>query len=98
MLTAPRVWVTCDPWRSSGVQIPRDMCTRFGRYLYSTKCSWIMKDQTTLIDCACFIAVTLLELQVGCERIPVILVPNLALVESARMLKILKGHHKTQKR
>ena len=22
--------------RSSGVQIPRDVCTRFGRYLYST--------------------------------------------------------------
>ena len=22
--------------RSSGVQIPRDICTRFGRYLYST--------------------------------------------------------------
>jgi len=30
--------------RSSGVQIPRDICTRFGRYLYSTKCSWIIKD------------------------------------------------------
>ena len=28
--------------RSSGVQIPRDICTRFGRYLYSTKCSWIL--------------------------------------------------------
>ena len=26
--------------RSSGVQIPRDICTRFGRYLYSTKWSW----------------------------------------------------------
>ena len=26
----------------SGVQIPRDICTRFGRYLYSTKCSWII--------------------------------------------------------
>ena len=25
--------------RSSGVQIARDICTRFGRYLYSTKCS-----------------------------------------------------------
>ena len=31
--------------RSSGVQIPRDICTRFGRYLYSTKCSWIIKDE-----------------------------------------------------
>ena len=30
-------------YRSSGVQIPRDICTRFGRYLYSTKCSWIIK-------------------------------------------------------
>jgi len=29
--------------RSSGVQIPRDICTRLGRYLYSTKCSWITK-------------------------------------------------------
>ena len=28
--------------RSSGVQIPRDICTRFGRYLYSTKCSRII--------------------------------------------------------
>ena len=28
--------------RSSGVQIPRDICTRFGRYLYTTKCSWII--------------------------------------------------------
>ena len=28
--------------RSPGVQIPRDICTRFGRYLYSTKCSWIL--------------------------------------------------------
>ena len=29
--------------RSSGVQIPRDICTRFGRYLYSTRCSWMIK-------------------------------------------------------
>ena len=29
---------------SSGVQIPRDICTRFGRYLYSTRCSWIIMD------------------------------------------------------
>ena len=29
--------------RSSGVQIPRDICTRFGRYLYSTRCSWIIR-------------------------------------------------------
>ena len=28
--------------RSTGVQIPRDICTRFGRYLYSTQCSWII--------------------------------------------------------
>ena len=25
--------------RSSGVQIPRDICTRLGRYLYSMRCS-----------------------------------------------------------
>ena len=29
--------------RSSGVQIPRDICTRFRRYLYSRRCSWIIK-------------------------------------------------------
>ena len=28
--------------RSAGVQIPRDICTRFRRYLYSTKGSWII--------------------------------------------------------
>ena len=34
--------------QSSGVQIPRDICTRFGRYLYSRRCSWIIK---TVIVC-----------------------------------------------
>ena len=29
--------------RSSGVQISHDICTRFGRYLYSTKCSWVIR-------------------------------------------------------
>ena len=29
--------------RSSGVQIPRDICTRLGCYLYSTRYSWIIK-------------------------------------------------------
>ena len=29
--------------RSSGVQISRDICTRFERYLYFTKCSWIIR-------------------------------------------------------
>ena len=29
--------------RSSGVQIPRDICTRLKRYLYSAKYSWIIK-------------------------------------------------------
>ena len=28
---------------SSGVQIPRAICTRYKRYLYSAKCSWIIK-------------------------------------------------------
>ena len=31
--------------RSSGVQIPRNICTRFGLYLYFTKCSWIIMDK-----------------------------------------------------
>ena len=29
--------------RPSGVQIPRDICTRLKRYLYSAKCSWIIR-------------------------------------------------------
>ena len=28
---------------SSGVQIKCDICTSFGRYLYSTKCGWKIK-------------------------------------------------------
>ena len=41
-------WSTADNLsnRSSGVQIPRDICTRFGRYSYSTRCSWIIKYST----------------------------------------------------
>ena len=30
--------------RSSGVQIPRDICSRLKRYLYSAKCSWIISN------------------------------------------------------
>ena len=37
--------------RSSGVQIPCDICTRFGRYLYSTRCSWIIKVDSS--SCCC---------------------------------------------
>ena len=36
--------------RSSGVQIPRDICTRFGCYLYSTKCSWIIIQFTDMLN------------------------------------------------
>jgi len=36
--------------RSFGVQIPRDICTRFGRYLYSTKCSWIINYVKLSVD------------------------------------------------
>ena len=38
--------LTCQGFRSVGgirrVQISRDICTRFARYLYSTKQSWII--------------------------------------------------------
>ena len=34
--------------RSSGVQISRDICTCFGRYSNSTKCSWIINTFTVL--------------------------------------------------
>ena len=33
--------------RSSGVQIPRDICTRLKRYLWSGKCSWIINTSTS---------------------------------------------------
>ena len=36
--------------RSSGVQIPRDICTRLKRYLYSAKCSWIINTGTPKIQ------------------------------------------------
>ena len=47
---AERNWRKLTDWsmagnlsyRSSGVQIPRDICTRLKRYLYSAKCSWII--------------------------------------------------------
>ena len=29
--------------RSSGVEIPSDICTRLKLYLYSAKCSWMIK-------------------------------------------------------
>ena len=34
------------PNRYSGVQIPRDICTRLKRYLYSAKCSWIINSRS----------------------------------------------------
>ena len=40
--------------RSSGEQIPRDICTRFGRYLYSTKCSWILNNTSYLTSFVSF--------------------------------------------
>ena len=35
--------------RSSGVQIPRDICTRLKRYLYSGKCSWIINQLNIIV-------------------------------------------------
>ena len=34
--------------RSSGVQIPRDICPRLKCYLYSAKCSWIIINRELL--------------------------------------------------
>ena len=36
--------------RSSGVQIPRDICTRFGRYLHSARCSWIIRGPYVIVE------------------------------------------------
>ena len=38
--------------RSSEVQIPRDICTRIGRFLYFTKCNWIIIVYTTQVNSA----------------------------------------------
>ena len=35
--------------RSSRVQIPRDICTRLKRYLYSAKCSWIIRTSISVL-------------------------------------------------
>ena len=43
--------------RSSGVQIPRDICTRLKRYLYSAKCSWIINVR---IPCSLSVLVSVL--------------------------------------
>ena len=40
--------------RSSGVQIPRDICTHLKRYLYSAKCSWIIKINNILCQIMTF--------------------------------------------
>ena len=48
--------------RSSGVQIPRDICTRLKRYLYSAKCSWIIN-----ICHTCLVLATLLR---SCQDLP----------------------------
>ena len=48
--------------RSSGVQIPRDICTRFGRYLYSTRCSWIIKHNTIEYQVYCPDTLSLIDL------------------------------------
>ena len=40
---------------SSGVQIPRDICTRLKRYLYSAKCSWIINLDIFLRDVVLYI-------------------------------------------
>ena len=36
--------------RSSGVQIPHDICTRLKRYLYSAKCNWIIKSSIDFLS------------------------------------------------
>ena len=38
----------------TGVQISRDICCRFGRYLYSTKCSWIITLLISVADASFF--------------------------------------------
>ena len=52
--------------RSSGVQILRDICTRFGRYLYSTRCSWIIivgySYVTRMYSCGILVAIKQIHL------------------------------------
>ena len=53
--------------RSSGVQIPRDICTRLKRYLYSAKCSWIIKHVTRKLS-AFLTTWDLIRLMSACVR------------------------------
>ena len=49
--------------RSSGGQIPRDMCTRLKRYLYSAKCSWII----TCKSCTCTLLTSTSGILITCD-------------------------------
>ena len=51
---------------SSGVQIPRDICTRLKRYLYSAKCSWIIKPLSTHFLIFRFIVQLKMIVIIGC--------------------------------
>ena len=52
--------------RSSGVQIPRDICTRLGRYLYSTKCSWIIRELILTLNVTLLIS-SPKKIRIGCR-------------------------------
>ena len=54
--------------RSSGV--PRDICTRFGRYLYSTRCSWIIMGNNLKDVRANCLCASLLRTQIHMPRHP----------------------------
>ena len=51
--------------RSSGVQIPCDICTRLKRYLYSAKCSWIIKHDIPWVTFILLVLYTQAYWQVG---------------------------------
>ena len=50
---------------SSGVQIPHDICTCFGCYLYFTKCSWIIKMGTGELNAGVGVEILLVALCYG---------------------------------
>ena len=65
--------------RSSRVQIPRDICTRFGRlYLYSTKWSWM------IMTCYCQQVVLIRVINLWCSCLMILHFGTLSVLHSAR--------------
>ena len=70
--------------RSSGVQIPRDICTRLKRYLYSAKCSWIIKGYLRVLEFPNFILL--------CIRRLLLIIAQVVLMISGQLQRLPPWH------